>query len=406
MEEESISTVNYVPSFARGLNILLVHSNTLSLMYLSSLLEQYTFKVTATDEIPVAVSMICNHEDRFKLVMVKVSMLGINALSFLNLLHEKEIPVIFISSGGFDDVIWEALAKGSCYFLEEPILLKDLKYLWQHVYYSKQAQNAIKRNHDDNGSMQREKKAELWPNYKCAAMEIEERREHKVGYADQKKRVVWTPELHLKFTEAVALLGDKNARPKAILNLMNVPDLTARQISSHMQKYKSHLKREQITNDVRLSPASTPSSFSVRTPSSFGSQSYLRFPVPESIAPLNASQKQDQFVINYAETEESDILQVKKSIGDPSFAHEMSTGLANNRSQSLGSIVGNPLLGASTGQIQYQSETEYDYIIKMLEEDCDTNNCFGNGVINPDDVEQYSEMLRTVLENSSSPSTV
>lgn len=41
-----------------------------------------------------------------------------------------------ISSGEYNDTKRKALATGSCYFLEEPILFEDLKYVWQHVYHA------------------------------------------------------------------------------------------------------------------------------------------------------------------------------------------------------------------------------------------------------------------------------
>ncbi|XP_038718893.1 uncharacterized protein LOC120011827 isoform X2 [Tripterygium wilfordii] len=58
-----------------------------------------------------------------------------------------------------------------------------------------------------------------------------------------RKRAVWTRELHLKFTTALSLLGDKKATPKAILSLMKVPEFNQRQIASHLQKYKAQVKR-------------------------------------------------------------------------------------------------------------------------------------------------------------------
>ncbi|KAL2347645.1 hypothetical protein Fmac_001645 [Flemingia macrophylla] len=134
-DDESISV--HVPSFARGLNLLLIDDTASSLLYLSLLLEQYTFKVTAIEEVSMAKSIICNHEGYFRLVMVKLNMLGKDVFSFLDFFHEKDIPVVFISSGGLEDVIWKALAKGLCYFFEEPILFEDLKYLWKHAYHSK-----------------------------------------------------------------------------------------------------------------------------------------------------------------------------------------------------------------------------------------------------------------------------
>ncbi|XP_038707949.1 two-component response regulator ORR21-like isoform X4 [Tripterygium wilfordii] len=59
----------------------------------------------------------------------------------------------------------------------------------------------------------------------------------------KRKRAVWTRELHLKFTTALSLLGDKKATPKAILRLMKVPEFNQRQVASHLQKYKAQVQR-------------------------------------------------------------------------------------------------------------------------------------------------------------------
>ncbi|KAL6853654.1 hypothetical protein ACP4OV_019683 [Aristida adscensionis] len=59
----------------------------------------------------------------------------------------------------------------------------------------------------------------------------------------KKARMVWTPELHHRFVEAVAHLGDKGAVPKAIVRLMNVDGLTRENVASHLQKYRLYLKR-------------------------------------------------------------------------------------------------------------------------------------------------------------------
>lgn len=149
-----------------------------------------------------------------------------------------------------------------------------------------------KRNRDDNNNcQQREKRAELsstlmdFDNNNHNDKEKEERVQHKIGSTAKDR--VWTPELHLKFTEAIAVLGDQStvlfpiktyiefisfsfllfslittisyglyiisdkvitnlmsvlcfllyseASPKTILHVMNVPRLTTRQVASHMQ---------------------------------------------------------------------------------------------------------------------------------------------------------------------------
>ncbi|KAH7277462.1 hypothetical protein KP509_39G052700 [Ceratopteris richardii] len=59
----------------------------------------------------------------------------------------------------------------------------------------------------------------------------------------KRPRLVWTPQLHKRFVEAVAQLGIKNAVPKTIMQLMNVDGLTRENVASHLQKYRLHLKR-------------------------------------------------------------------------------------------------------------------------------------------------------------------
>lgn len=39
-----------------------------------------------------------------------------------------------MSSQRNDNLVEKALAEGACYFLEKPICLEDLKFVWQHVY--------------------------------------------------------------------------------------------------------------------------------------------------------------------------------------------------------------------------------------------------------------------------------
>lgn len=69
-------------------------------------------------------------------------------------------------------------------------------------------------------------------------------------------RIVWTPQLHKRFVEAVGHLGIKNAVPKTIMQLMNVEGLTRENVASHLQKYRLHLKRMQAGHSNDGSSAS------------------------------------------------------------------------------------------------------------------------------------------------------
>ncbi|MCO5614207.1 hypothetical protein L7F22_068487 [Adiantum nelumboides] len=61
----------------------------------------------------------------------------------------------------------------------------------------------------------------------------------------KRPRLVWTPQLHKRFVDAVSQLGIKNAVPKTIMHLMNVEGLTRENVASHLQKYRLYLRRVQ-----------------------------------------------------------------------------------------------------------------------------------------------------------------
>ncbi|CAO2195228.1 unnamed protein product [Urochloa humidicola] len=102
------------------------------------------------------------------------------------------------------------------------------------------------------------------------------------GRAGKKARMVWTPELHHRFVEAVAHLGDKGAVPKAIVRLMNVDGLTRENVASHLQKYRIYLKRTRNPAAPRHPqplPTAYGSSFNPQPPSDAPSRSgYCAFP--------------------------------------------------------------------------------------------------------------------------------
>ncbi|XP_062208410.1 two-component response regulator ORR22-like [Phragmites australis] len=60
----------------------------------------------------------------------------------------------------------------------------------------------------------------------------------------KRPRFVWTTEMHVKFVEAHTTLG-RDAVPKKILELMNDPSLTRANVSSHLQKYRLNLRRQE-----------------------------------------------------------------------------------------------------------------------------------------------------------------
>lgn len=60
----------------------------------------------------------------------------------------------------------------------------------------------------------------------------------------QKKRLVWTPELHERFVKAIDVVGLTQAVPKTLVTIMNVDGLTTEHVKSHLQKYRNSLRKE------------------------------------------------------------------------------------------------------------------------------------------------------------------
>ncbi|KAG6527431.1 transcription factor PCL1-like [Zingiber officinale] len=80
----------------------------------------------------------------------------------------------------------------------------------------------------------------------------------------KRPRLVWTPQLHKRFVDAVAHLGIANAVPKTIMQIMGVEGLTRENVASHLQKYRLYLKRVKMQGLAAASPSASPHPFLAR----------------------------------------------------------------------------------------------------------------------------------------------
>ncbi|KAM6592663.1 hypothetical protein CsatA_000366 [Cannabis sativa] len=158
----------------------------------------------------------------------------------------------------------EALDKGASLFLMKPLSMAVLKQLWQSVCW-KNTKLIVenKNNNNINGKKlhlsssssssqvnnnNNNKQKRPTTSLNSDNNDIEQQEE---GSKSKRSCLVWTPQLHNKFTKALSLLGDEKAQPKMIREEMGVPHLTRHQIASHLQKYKAGVKRLQ-DNDTSL----------------------------------------------------------------------------------------------------------------------------------------------------------
>nr|XP_009774203.1 PREDICTED: two-component response regulator ARR12-like [Nicotiana sylvestris] len=182
--------------------------------------------------------------------MVDVNMAEMDCFEFINSTQLiKDMPVILMSSNVKRGMMEQAVAQGVCFFFMKPISTKKLKNIWQHVYRHQKKANQKSENNKANNQV------EVMDSTTCANKKMQdtkgktivnsaEEEDHSLvsektmdGQQKKRRRLQWTPDLEKKFKKAVRRLGQK-ARPKLIMEMMDIPNLTQKQIANHLQKYR------------------------------------------------------------------------------------------------------------------------------------------------------------------------
>lgn len=144
-----------------------------------------------------------------------------NMMFCIFIMHECSV----MSSGEDDAVARAAVAKGLCYFLEEPIKPDDLICVMQQVYgpqkkpanmypnecFTKELQELEEKEKEKQNSTQHRREVRSKKRKKRQRVRSKVA-EHNNGESSNKKpRFVWTPDLHHKFVQAVLVLGDQSS---------------------------------------------------------------------------------------------------------------------------------------------------------------------------------------------------
>ncbi|KAL7588179.1 hypothetical protein Lser_V15G41411 [Lactuca serriola] len=238
-----------------GLRALLVDHNPTSLLILSKMLQFYHYHVTQCRRPREALSLIRNGLSKFDIVISSVDFSSdMNGVQFLEIIdRETSLPVVIVSADDRKETIIEYVKKGACAYLPKPVRMEDIQLLWQHVARKevlrfrqmKQIDNTVENGETDSNNCGEEK--EFCGSSDGGPVLIDRRRkdrdEEPYNVERKKQRLVWTDELHQQFLDAVEQLGNNNAVPKKVLELMNVPGLTRENVASHLQKYRLNLKK-------------------------------------------------------------------------------------------------------------------------------------------------------------------
>ncbi|KAH9795005.1 putative two-component response regulator-like APRR6 [Citrus sinensis] len=213
-----------------------------------------------------------------------------------------------------------------------------------------------------------------------------EMNENNNGHVKKKRkpRIVWTSELHLKFIEAVSSLGDIKARPKLILQKMNVPGLTQRQVASHLQNYKARVR--QISDNVIRDLSSNTGSLQTL----------------ERIKPS---------VVGQPTLNSNDFAAAGKTQGAGTVQVENASGISSNVANSGKSLKqfseGNQevkaiaVLEPPAASSVNAGKSAYAALLKFLDEDEEEIRAGLGGELKPADLDRYCEWLREALMEKS-----
>ncbi|XP_019106155.2 two-component response regulator ORR26 [Beta vulgaris subsp. vulgaris] len=249
----------------REWKILIVDYDNNSLLRLEEMLQYCRFKVTKCRYAKEAIRILEEDRNHYDLVIVDVYLTEMNGFELLKLIGiETNLPVIMTSIDDDNDQIRKGMLYGASDYLIKPIQMENVRYLWKYVYGKQRHEELIKARVAQSGSNSSDiinmnyyckrvsKNAWIAPisdhgKRKIADINGDQQMNDDATTTKKKQRVVWTPQLHAKFMEAIKQLGTEKPVPKKILEIMNVPELTRENVASHLQKYRQYHKRMEQT---------------------------------------------------------------------------------------------------------------------------------------------------------------
>mmetsp|Transcript_10406 Transcript_10406/g.26023 ORF Transcript_10406/g.26023 Transcript_10406/m.26023 type:complete len:386 (+) Transcript_10406:273-1430(+) len=210
----------------RKISFLVVDDDPQCLTSIVKMLKKFHNVVYQCSSGVEALQLLRQHDKKVDIVLVDILMPGeLDGFKLLELIGiEICIPVVLMSVEGSNSNVLKGVTYGAVNFISKPVRSQDLRFLWQHAF---------------------------------SKIITEEKQKHEGKSKSKKPRMIWTPELHQRFVEAVTTLGIDKAVPKKIKEYMGIQFLQREHIASHLQKYRLFLKQ---TPNVLMPQLEAPSS--------------------------------------------------------------------------------------------------------------------------------------------------
>ncbi|CAJ1952631.1 unnamed protein product [Sphenostylis stenocarpa] len=259
-----------------NISVLVVDDDDASLTILADILNTLGYQVLAANNAVNALESLREFEGFVDLVITEFNISGMNGFDFQKFIqNEFHIPVI----NRRESVISSSLANGATRYILKPFCADDFRDIWQYAMASRKRKLTIGHIEGESlpsdnifiqdvysatSSNLNERKTKYCPR-KSTQMNEEGQSEERPQLV-KKPKVVWTTYLHNLFLLAIKQIGLEiemsrhekkkssckstlhfgvlvGAVPKAILDVMNVPNLTRENVASHLQKYRIFLRK-------------------------------------------------------------------------------------------------------------------------------------------------------------------
>ncbi|CAN6934142.1 unnamed protein product [Brassica oleracea] len=246
-------TENIIPE-STGV-ILLIDHDAISVASLIPMLKQRSHKdVMSVNGASEAISVIEKQKD-IGLVIANVELSDTN--DFLTAMHHKEIHLILIGTEIHIKETSDLLTKRACSCLKKPISENDIDNMlqlvlpnkrqeWEKINVAEKRENIVEermkqmkafRDHIKRQGTSQSSLLGRRPLNKTFTSSQMYQKGKSIADVEGCKNV-WTRDRHMKFLAAISILGEKESRPKSILEIMKDSNLSQRQVGSYLQKYK------------------------------------------------------------------------------------------------------------------------------------------------------------------------
>ncbi|KAL2337232.1 hypothetical protein Fmac_011678 [Flemingia macrophylla] len=233
-----------------GLKVLAIDHDPTVLDFIVQTCDQFKYQVVTCTESPQALNLLREGKVCIHVILMELHMSNMDGLEFLQHIKNK-IPVIVMSADDATSSVMKAVAAGACDYWIKPLHEKQLKNMWTHAFRKVFRENKNFGRWEGHENKKRENNnSEFGFSTLIDAtrgvsptqpVEVDES-QHSYQPPAKKPRLVWTTTLHQEFLKAVKQIGDENAVPKKVLEVMNIPGLTREHVASHLQKYRNTMK--------------------------------------------------------------------------------------------------------------------------------------------------------------------